>query len=546
MPTPRHSRDERGATVVMFALLAMVLLGVGAIAVDMGQVYAKRSALQSNVDMAVLAAAPEIDGTNSCTSEAIDAAKDYLTKAGNSVDGQASLDLTDGVMSNGEINCIGWRVELTAPEARVDFGLAKALSETNSGVDVPAFAAAEIKSASGSLSLPMYAVSGCDYGSQQLADPPPGPPADPTVPDLIPDSETVFNNASFTISPTEVIPPIPPSQVLTLTGSNLGSATKVGFTSAGGDHEEVLDTDLAVTPTSIELDVPADVLTQGGVWWVRVFKDGKWSKEDDAQPFVVGDLLFCDGAISGNFGTLKIARLDPNWTLERNIMHGIEPTLDLYPDLSATACDDGVSPAITSETTPNDGTNCLGTDPGFSNSAATEGLVTGKGSEIGRLDKDTTPGCSRAGGDSRTVTTPGPQGRPINDDLLTCFIIDDSVSIQDVVDGEPKVLSADILKSPRFFMLPVLPTEAENGSSNFYPIIDFRPGFITDQPLHATPAAPAVGSISAYNGVEFQSNFVEELNVVLFDEAALPEEAPAVGGEEDYTGSGIKVIVLVD
>ena len=53
-----RTRDESGAIAVMFALLALVLLGVSALAIDIGHVYAKRSALQSNVDLAVLAAAP--------------------------------------------------------------------------------------------------------------------------------------------------------------------------------------------------------------------------------------------------------------------------------------------------------------------------------------------------------------------------------------------------------------------------------------------------------------------------------------------------------
>ena len=547
MSVNNRSRNEHGATALMVAILALVLMGVGAFAVDMGQVYAKRSALQSNVDMAVLAAAAKLDNPDDCNSEVVDVATEYLTKDTNEVADQILVNLGGSQGDDdGFIQCKDWKVDLWAPKVTVNFGLAKALSDDNEGVNVPAHAAAQIKSPSHSLALPMYAVSGCDYGSQTVSDPPPGPATPPTVPDLVPNSAT-YNSAQFTILPTEVASGTAAPFPMTLTGTNLGDATAVGFTTAGGDHYEVSGLNLVVTPTSIALtSVPAEVLAQDGVWWVRVFDGTNWSDEQQAKPFMVGDLLFCDGSISGNFGTLKIARTDPNWVLERNIMHGIEPLLELYPDLTATSCDDGVSPAVTSETTPNDGTNCLGTDPGFANSAATAGLVNGKGSELGRLDKDTTPGCSRSGNNSRTATTPGPQGRPLNDDLLTCFIVDPTVSIQDVVDGTPNILSPDILNSPRFFMMPVLPTEAEHGSSGFYPIIAFRPGFITDQPVHASRSAPAASSVSAYNGVEFQSGNVKKLNVVLFDEVSLPESAPAVGGEKDYTGSGTKVIVLVD
>ena len=537
----------------------MVILGVGAFAVDMGQVYAKRSALQSNVDLAVLAAAAKIDGSSTCTSDAVNVATDYLTDGG-AVDGNEVADQIPVNLGgspgddDGYIKCTGWRVELWAPKATVDFGLAKALSPANAGVDVPAFAAAEIKSPSGGSSLPMYAVSGCNSGAQTISDPPPGPAPSAPVPDLVPDSSPDFNNADFTISPSEVpsasTPPVP----MTLSGSQLRDVTAVGFTNANGEHYEVLPVDLTVTSTRVVLvSIPWQVLASDGIWWVRVKKSdarypsGLWSDEQEAQPLTVGDRLFCDGAVSGNFGTLRISRSTgpaSQW-LSRNIMDGLEPTLELYPVTGATSCDDGVSPAVTSEASPpNDGTNCLGTDPGFANSAATDGLVTGEGSDQGRLDADTTPGCSRTGDDARTASTPTHPGVQLNDDWLTCFFVDDSITIQDAMDGEPGILSADIFNSPRFFQIPVLPTEAENGSSNFYPIVGFQPGFITDQPVTASAAAP--GTPSAYNGLEFQTGHVEELNVVLFDPAALPESAPAVGGEIAYTGSGTKVIVLVD
>lgn len=547
-----RKRDERGATVILVAVLAVSLLVVSAFAVDMGQVYAKRSALQSNVDMAVLAAAAHIDGSDTCTAEAVAAATDYLTKPENAVDGQHAVDLGGGVNDgDGFINCDGWRVELTAPAADAPFGFGQLAGVD--GVEVPAFAAAEIKSPSSSYSLPMYAVSGCDYGSQQISDPPSsgGNATAPT--DLEPDTQQ-HNNVEFTIttpSPAEV-PAGTTSQTMVLTATNSANAnfnfagvTAVGFTKTTGEHYQVagglISSITAGTITGVP--VPSEVLAASGVWWVRVYKDNKWSDGDGGiKAFTVGDLLFCNGSISGNFGTINIARSDANpgsW-VSMNIIRGIEPTLSIYP---GTSCDDGVAPAVTSEHNPNDGTNCLGTDPGFPNQEATDGLIQGVGSTSGRLDKDTTGNCSRGGDGSRTTGTPGPKSVNLNDDLLTCFIIDGS-SIQNVVDGTPEILSADIFKSPRFFQLPVIPVEATNGSSNWYPIIDFRPGFITSQTTAATNASP--GTVDTYNGVVFQSGHVESLRVILFDEASLPEFAPAVGGEGEYTGSGTKVIVLVD
>jgi hypothetical protein len=546
-------RDERGATAVLISLvLFFVLFIAGAIAMDMGQIYAKRSALQTNADLAVLAAAAEIDGSNSCTAEALAAAEDYLTRYGNEVDGQYAVDLsgTEGDQ-DGYLKCTGWRVELWAPDARADFGMGQIAG--GDGVDVPAFAAAEIKSPSQHFSLPMYAVSGCDFGSQQITDPPSSGGNSTTPTDLEPDTQQ-HNQANFTISspnPAEVAAGTT-SQMMSLSAvnasnnnQNLSGVTAVGFTKNTGEHYEVASNLIGSITNGVitAIPVPSEVLASSGVWWVRVYKDNKWSDGSNGiKPFTVGDLLFCNGAISGNFGTIKIARSDANpgsW-LSQNIINGIEPVLAIYP---GTTCDDGVPPAVTSEHSPNPGTNCLGTDPGFPNEEATQGLIEGNGGDDGRLDEDTTGNCSRSQDGSRTTGTPGNPSVNLNDDLLTCFIIDGS-SIQDVVGGAPESLSADIFKSPRFFMIPVIPVEATNGSSNFYPIIDFRPGFITSQSTSATNAAP--GTVDTYNGVTFQSGHVESLDVILFDEAALPEFAPAVGGEGEYTGSGTKVIVLVE
>lgn len=533
-------RNDDGATTVMVALLALVLFGTGALAIDIGQIFAKRAALQSNVDQAVLAAAAELDNPGSCNTEVVSTATAYLTKAANEVPDQSSLDLggspEDG---DGFIRCDDWKVDLWAPASHVSYGMARAVTDTE-GVDVPAHAAVQIKSPSTANGLPMYAVSGCDSGHQQISDPPPG--HQDTAPATPPDSLVPSGNgdATFTITPAEVESGTT-STTMTVDrtqGTDLSDVTAVGFSTADGEH-------LTVEPTTTskqQLTVPVPsvgVLDTDGIWWVRVLVAGEWSATENAQPFSVGELLFCDGAISGNFGTLKLARSDVNgqnnW-LAMNIIKGAQPLLAEY-DGPAIECDDA-SPWVTSEKAPPvDGTNCVGTDPGFPNSAATDGFITGAGGLPGRLDHDTTPGCDRNGGSDRTSSTPH-GGPALNDDTLGCFVLD-GYDVNDVIAGnEEAILSADILDSPRFFLLPVIPVQAEQGSSNFYPIVDFRPGFITEE---------GSGSVlSDWNGIGFHSHHVERVDVVLFDEAALPDTAPPVGGEVDYTGSGIKVPVLVE
>lgn len=543
------NRNESGATAVLFALLAVVLMGAGALAADMGQVYAKRSALQSNVDMAVLAAAAELDNAGGCNAEVVDKAEEYLLKTTNEVADQVPVNLSTGSAGNdadGSILCNDWRVTLWAPRVTVNFGLAKALSSSNESVEVPAQAAAQIKSPSQSSSLPMYAVAGCDVGQQTLSDPPPGPPPSHTPPTLSPDGTANIRN--LVVTPPDAGTGETENYPVSVTGEVRGVAagTTGQITFTNPDTGDIVEAGTA-TPlptgggwnsfTIDALTVPQSVLDVTGIWWVRIKQvsgaSTNYSPTSEAETFVVGDLLFCNGAVSGNFGTLRIARSDSvnaNW-LEMNIIRGMQPLM--LPNSSpAVPC----SP-VDSDLTPTSPTDCVSTDPGFPNEAATDGLVNGSGSYPGKLDHDTTEGCDRTGGSSRTMTAPA-----LNDDVLTCYIVDENDSVGDVVAGTA-TLSADIFSSPRFFQIPVLPVEASAGASGAYPIIGFRPGFITEEPLTSTRAAR--GSVTGHNGVHFLSGHVEQLNVTLFPEAALPETAPPVGGEIDYIGHGTKVIVLV-
>lgn len=536
-------RNERGATAILVALLAVSLLIVSAFAVDMGHVYAKRSALQSNVDMAVLAAAAHIDGSDSCTAEAVAAATDYLTKPANAVDGQHTVNLggtaDDG---NGYLRCIGWRVELTAPVADAPFGFGRLAGVD--GVEVPAFAAAEIKAAAAGFTLPMYAVDGCDYGPQTIRDDSGLPPAQ-VIPPLTPTSETTNDAVLTSVSPSQV-PAATTSANVVVTGTNLADVTALTFTGAGGppDHHEVLAANfISQSATQIEVQVPAAVLAVEDVWFIRVLKGADYSPEQQAQIFTVGESrLFCAGSVDGNFGTLDIPRDGTPFDLEWNIIEGIQPSLAIHPS-PAGECGGDPLPTIESKTGPVNGTNCLATETGLKVAQTNAGLITGKGGKDGRLDKDSTANCSRSGDSSRTPTAIN--GVHINDDLFSCFIIN-GARIQDLVNGNTvaeQALSADIFSSPRFFYIPVVQLEPFTGKKS-WPIVDFRPGFITDQAVSATNASP--GSISAHNGIVAEPSGVRELHVILFNEISLPEFAPAQGGEGEYTGTGPKVIVLVD
>lgn len=69
---------QRGAFLVLAAFLMAVLLGIVALGIDVGRLYALRSEMQNAVDAAALAAAAELDGRPDARARAIAAARDLL------------------------------------------------------------------------------------------------------------------------------------------------------------------------------------------------------------------------------------------------------------------------------------------------------------------------------------------------------------------------------------------------------------------------------------------------------------------------------------
>ena len=340
-----RKRDEHGATALLAALLAVVMLGLGAVVVDVGQAWAKRSLEQTSVDLAVMAAAAELTSGGACNPEVVAKATEFLvSKTENTVAGQYPIDLggskDDG---NGWIHCEDWKVTLQAPASRVDYGLAGVVSDDDH-VDVAAQATAQIKSPGQSASLPMYAVAGCDTGHQQLSDPPPGPPPAVTPPALAPTGTAEIRNLVVTPSeaPAESVAPFAVTVTGEVKGIAAGTTGQVTFSNPAGGAPIPAGTPVTL-PTgggwnsfTISLPtVPQPVLDANGIWWVRIKvvtgATTDFSPAAAAEPFTVGDLLFCDGMVSGNFGTLKIARSSGNpatW-LEMNMIDGIEPTLQI-------------------------------------------------------------------------------------------------------------------------------------------------------------------------------------------------------------------------
>jgi hypothetical protein len=265
------------------------------------------------------------------------------------------------------------------------------------------------------------------------------------------------------------------------------------------------------------------------------------------EPLPVGGApLECDADSSnGNYGTLQLPRDDvtsQDDQIAMNMATSPQFTLATYPP-GVDECTGLPSPYIHS---PNEYTNCVDTKTGFPGLPATEGLITGIGSTPGRLDKDTTPACGSSRVDS------GVNGKMINNDYLTCFFTDDTTTIEDISkpgypapsDPADALISSEIFTSPRFVWQPVLHVEPLNGGSHEYTIIDFRPGFITDQPLWANGANNAMDT-TTNNGIVADSSGLRAVKVILFNVNALPQRDDG-GPVTPYLGSGPKFVRLVD
>jgi len=71
-------RHQSGAYLVLVTILLVVLIGVGALALDLGRLFVLRSEMQNAADAAAIAAARELDGTGGARSRAELAAKNLL------------------------------------------------------------------------------------------------------------------------------------------------------------------------------------------------------------------------------------------------------------------------------------------------------------------------------------------------------------------------------------------------------------------------------------------------------------------------------------
>lgn len=557
--TRRSPRDENGATAILVAILAVAMFTVAAIAVDMGQVYAKRAALQSNVDMAVLAAAKELTQPTGCNAEVVTVATQYLQKPSNKVHEEAAYDNVDltGAPNDadGFIQCTGWRVKLWAPKAWVDYGIGEITGLD--GVDVPAFAAAQVGSPG--MPAPFFIPTECDFpGPQVVKAGAQSPDPQPQFPSTDPDGTGGGQPDISAVNPPEVpveTPAVDPKFEVTVHGTNFGSTQLVSFTRDTVTHYSRVTPLVPAVPTEgtvvidsatqLRVTVPDQVAEITGTWFVRVKNANGWSRKQHAVGVKVVPPASanpdCGSSNEGDFGMIDSPRngsvINQQQRFVDNLAFGLDHLLDPWnPPSSAPdsdiqkSCKPTASPipgAILDDTADDRFTppapNCVNILNGNRIDMATDGLVK-------RLNKPTTDGCDPFRGSGEVQKF----GRPemLNNDTLSCFLTPGTtiaaVSQETISSIAHNTVSDDIFNSPRFMWLPQInsPVAPSNG---FYPVVRFLPSFITDE---SGISSSTSSNATSANGIVANpsGNNLGALWVVPINPDAMPD------GASTYTG----------
>jgi hypothetical protein len=590
-----RTKDESGAFAVMYALMTIMLLTVAALGTDLGNAVSRHTDTQNQADFAAYDAARLMTGSANAstvlTQDVVDAVRDALNDnqpatdndacwRHNPVDCVVSSDLTDGNLANGEVRYTAKGLQVVAPRARVDFGFANVFGA--SGTSVSADATVNIFSA-GPRVMPMFAVSGCDWGRQTLTDPANGQ-VDPVVPTLAHNGDTNQNNLivggvvlkDSTGTTVTNLTPNSTGNTLVVNGSKWKDLTKFGFFRSDDTNpslvvnqatfwDATLNTTPLVTPYTknsggqLGLNIPNTVTQTETLWYIRAYNGTSWSPVAEAQPIRVGQtLLECTaGSVDGNFGTLQLPRngAQSSDDIPRNIAYGLDDPLNLvvhqyaHDTVTDGLCDEQADPnhgavepqSSTGVNAPlNPNTNCVPTDTGLTANVATQGLITidnGAGLLVG---KATHSGCAPNGGSAMRPVNLNNHTYNLNDDTLSCFLLAGKtlteVASEDYLLSDGPAFTKDLFSSPRFAYVPVLRVQPDSGTSNTYSIIDFRPAFITDEVVG--------GDASTENGLHIQQNDVKTLKVFFFNINSLPhdDDVPLI----DFLGVGQRISHLVD
>jgi Flp pilus assembly protein TadG len=208
---------DAGAVAVVVAVMSVLLFGVAALVIDIGQAYAKRRAAQTDADLAAFAGAAALPNAVA----AFDLAYDYLQKnlpssaaGGFTLAAKTSSVWTDSNPTNGEITIsnANTRIRVVVPNRKVDFGFANALPGGGfKNTNIRASATVEIRSPGST--LPFFLTTAAQSGYNCLKDTSGGghgsamravllapSPQPPTITSIAPQPVSVAGGTVVTIS----------------------------------------------------------------------------------------------------------------------------------------------------------------------------------------------------------------------------------------------------------------------------------------------------------------------------------------------------------
>jgi hypothetical protein len=498
-------------------MLAVVLFGFGAMAVELGDLYSRDAAVQTTADLAAFAGAQGLP--DACI--AFNKARAYLTSDKNGVFSDTApttfsasvAELTDGDDSNGEIEILDWdnkplpdptsapcstaghRVRVTTPSRTISFPLAGGLPGVPDSGTVQATAAVEVRSLDHLSVLPFSLPDSCGLGSQTIyaksgVNPPPSgtinyqPPGrqqGPYVTFVDPDSVQMpafLTTINVSLSrlradpgPPTGPPPAPPPpaapavqfdfHVLQADGTTLRVPAVDGTWVPGSTTPNVANP--AWFDATFTVPLPATVATTPGDWKIRARQrapgSNRYTRDSKVGPFTVlaPVLTSCVPTAdpSGLITSPRAAGGSATTMLVQNFKLGIDH--DLFPVVDPVTdkpCDaDGVPYA----------------DGRLDDAAPTDGATC--------VDVHTnsiaapTDGLIGSGQPGRlvgtpTVTTSGncavandddlqwtKNGHALVDTALSCYL-SPTRSLVNVKSGVAGSLTQAILNDPRFFVMP--------------------------------------------------------------------------------------------
>ena len=654
--------DERGVIAVVTVLAASVMLVAGALAVDLGNTWARRGNLQGQADQAAVFAARFLPATDAPGKTKVAKAAAYYILC-NPVYGQHKLDSTmptscpaspestepgfvayaNRMLADGNVTfptiegSSGTYVQVRTPAARIDFGLGNAAGRSGSTqaktatarVGSPGSVTPMSLSLNCLLSAAMNLPGGIGNalsGILPLNYIAPGPLKIDNVITKWPTAMNTSNSVTLnSLTPSSAIQGIAPGTA-TVSGNGwgtvvLGIGPSIKLVFAQGDQTSTaVDTLPSTTVSGLSLlslvgtgsaSIPAAVYSKVGTWRVRVgvkpaasstWTYSKTDVEFNVQlPGVTQDLLGCARLLKtprdlqvGTPGNL-------NYSLKSGVDHPIIPNPNLLtlntsgvtnvPSMlnaldAATAlvsCNNQM-PNIYDNGGVHPTPNCVMPEQGANTyKEFTDGMI-GPEELVPANNSKQTPAYTAAGRlvcttdnpCNRSFQLPGFPGRNINDDRFTDFVKPERLNTLTepmffnlstyLTPGVPVVtpesaLLPDLYQSARFMWVPVISSPVAPNSANYYPVLTYRPIFITQDAPHYLDEVDMVLDIvdswvKSLLGISPDDDHgllmnaagdtLRGLRFMTIEPSALPAPPDGYDGPmTDYLGSGPKIVRLV-